>query len=463
MSLQYIDYRTRHEKKALRFFTKKDDALMYSQKYGCLPLFSIDKTITDGSKYFVAGSYNAFWDVYSKFPRPIGELKLSSDTHLRVLPFAYEVIIEDVPVKLYLDVEGSSCSNPNFDFESKLQSLIQELKYFLYMMHVIRQDDEVSISMLDSSTSKKFSRHVIVNISDSLFANNYICGALIRNFHIHLLHKFGEIEVNPFYINPDDDAKSPVRVCMLDLSVYTKNRDFRMIGSCKRKGSSVAKQIRWLWMLELPLVLTKEIFLNSLLQSDAGKTVNRYIVRVVDTINNGIPSSSSLKTATSIVTTRKPEKKPTTTSSSSPAVSGPVMRLTSIAQSVGQWIQNSQDFRDYFKSEESNRFIATVEEYNNELTFKINFPHIHHCRARKEVTGNPVHKTNSIYFIVHISGDSFSLIQQYCASNTCRPGGAQRIAGIIPIPLAPRFWHEIDLILGPRDSLDACMFIETED
>lgn len=121
--------------------------------------------------------------------------------------------------------------------------------------------------------------------------------------------------------------------------VYTKNRDFRMIGSCKRKGSSVAKHIRWLWMLNAPHILTKENFLNSLLQSDTGKRVKRYIVRIVDTINNGIPSSSSLKTVTSIVTTRKArtnEKASSASSASSSYVSSPVVRLTPAAMQMRQ-------------------------------------------------------------------------------------------------------------------------------
>jgi hypothetical protein len=463
--IRFIDPEARYKKGSkLCFFTKKDDALLHSLKHGTLPVFSIDKNITTGSKYFVSGSYDAFWKRYSNFERPVGELILSSEIKLRVLPFAYEVIIEDVPVKLYLDVEGSTAPNPDFDFEAKLNLLLNELNGFLQRMNIVHPAEPWKLVMLDSSTSKKFSRHVIVNISRALFANNYICGALIRRFHVHLLQKFGSVDVNPFYIHPDDDAKSQARVCMLDLSVYTKNRDFRMIGSCKRKGSSTAKQIRWLWMLNKANELTKEIFFESLLQGEAGMTgFERYIINVVDTINGGIPLSSSLKTVCAISKGKGfifKEPKPIDAQPEIQTGGGSIARLNRIARSVGEWIQQSDHFRDYFRSGESHHFVSSVEEYHDDLVFKINFPTVLHCRARKELTGNSMHKSNSIYFSIHISGDFFGLIQQYCASNTCKPGSGSRIAGIVPIKLAGRFWHEIDLVLGPRNNPDECMFLD---
>lgn len=51
--LFYCDQNNREYSSTLKFFGKKDDASLLSQHNGRLPMFSIDKNNTGGSKFFV--------------------------------------------------------------------------------------------------------------------------------------------------------------------------------------------------------------------------------------------------------------------------------------------------------------------------------------------------------------------------------------------------------------------------
>lgn len=210
---------------------------------------------------------------------------------------------------LYLDLEGSrllsnsKCNkfftllyritNPHYDFEARFAQLLSEFKLFLQKMGICDDDCvfNAKLVILDSSNKTKFSKHIIYRLKDCVFANNYICGALMRNFHLHILKRFGEPDTNIFYINPEEAAKKQsVKKCVLDFAVYTKNRDFRLIGSCKRKNCATANPIRWLWMDNLPSVLTEEVFFASLIQRCPPSKY--HIARVIDTLNDGVPISS---------------------------------------------------------------------------------------------------------------------------------------------------------------------------
>ncbi len=160
------------------------------------------------------------------------------------------------------------------------------------------------LNQLSSKDSTKYSKHIIYKIPLCAFIDNYHCGAVIRNFHSHLISKFGNIERNKFYISPFDDAKEKHRVCMLDLAVYTKNRDFRLVGSAKRMGSSDPNNtIRWLWTEsnafgglgkdfgQKGAKLSKNLFLSCLIQN-IDENIKYSLCYVYDTINNGNPRSS---------------------------------------------------------------------------------------------------------------------------------------------------------------------------
>lgn len=332
----FVDRDARSHYAGVYFFLKKDEATDCAREKGNLPVWSIDKTSDGGAKYFVVASYDAFWEVYKDCRRPShGSLGFAPDqswrdydnTHagdrldgsvlsradadllrekylrhaFQILPFAYEVVLEGVPLHLYLDIEASLETNPDLDGETLVTKLLAELKAFLCNMRLgVPTQDLLNpeLVVFDSSTSRKISKHIIFKIRHVLWGNNYICGALMHSFHLHLIRRFGPEESNIFYVNREADAKTKLKVCFLDFAVYTKNRDFRVIGSCKRKGcDSPRTQLRWLWVEGRPGELSKKLFLDGLIQNTDDSDVTMHIHSVWDyRAMDGVPFSSSLRT-----------------------------------------------------------------------------------------------------------------------------------------------------------------------
>lgn len=153
-----------------------------------------------------------------KLPRPTSYLKVTNSA-IKIERFAYEVVLEGVPLDIYLDLEASRITNPDVDFDVRFSDLLAEFQMFLKHMSITGCEN-ATVVVLDSSNAKKFSKHVIFRFKESVFANNYVCGALMRNFHLHLLRRFGEPDVNMFYIHPEESAaKQKVKKCLLDFAV----------------------------------------------------------------------------------------------------------------------------------------------------------------------------------------------------------------------------------------------------
>jgi len=117
---------------------------------------------------------------------------------------------------------------------------------------------------LDSSTEKKFSRHLIVHFPNGqLFSNTSSCGRFVKNFVGRLAEEVATSELStrhptlfqylfvwkeehkpPTLSSSDENTASndtdmnqtlvdKKKTCFVDLGVYTKNRLFRILGSCK--------------------------------------------------------------------------------------------------------------------------------------------------------------------------------------------------------------------------------------
>lgn len=92
---------------------------------------------------------------------------------------------------------------------------------------------------LDSSTDKKFSRHLIVHLPhDELFKDAHAAGVFAKQFVSRLadelaagtLEKRQPILAQCLFVKTKDPTKT---TCFVDLGVYTKNRLFRILGSSK--------------------------------------------------------------------------------------------------------------------------------------------------------------------------------------------------------------------------------------
>jgi hypothetical protein len=188
---------------------------------------------------------------------------------------AYEIIREGFPCRAYLDLEfhipsNSSISNGD-SLTSKLINILRWKILELYDAPVADSD----IFLLDSTTADKYSVHLTFHIREYysqrpsqcrelLFENNIEVGKLLKAVamdmtsscgnlgdteHAEIVDVFGEARhiypgFEEFWVRKKDGK----RTFFADLGVYTKNRAFRILGSCKfgkTAGLKVARPDRF--------------------------------------------------------------------------------------------------------------------------------------------------------------------------------------------------------------------------
>lgn len=162
---------------------------------------------TGGRRRFIAASYIAFWRSYSRVLRVP-----SRQAHF------YEVIREAFAAKLYLDLEFLRAYNPDVHCEKMVESLIDACQ----RMAGARQQ-AASVVVLDSTTERKFSRHLI--FQDIAFCDNVQMG----DFMSRVVEDVRQRDESLIMVKSEDGKRVP----FVDLGVYTKNRCFRLAGSSK--------------------------------------------------------------------------------------------------------------------------------------------------------------------------------------------------------------------------------------
>lgn len=201
----------------------KKECLDYMKFNGIVP--SDTTGITGGKKKFTTSSYQYFQKMY---------LNMKRGTRL-----FYETILPDIPCHLYLDVEMYYSTNGNVDTKKILNTFENEILNLLFKLELIEGQDDFEFITLDSSSSKKLSKHYIIKLKGRCFRNNYHCGAFMRRFHNYMIEKYGMIKDNPFFFWDDKETQfqyNPVKhnkVFLGDMGVYTSARQFRLYGSSK--------------------------------------------------------------------------------------------------------------------------------------------------------------------------------------------------------------------------------------
>ncbi|KAF4036746.1 Herpesviridae UL52/UL70 DNA primase [Phytophthora infestans] len=210
----------------------------------------------DGKRRFLVASLTEFWNNYKK----------TRDDHRHV----YEIIREGVPCRLYFDLEFKREINLHVDgneLVARLVSLLQLQLFRRYGIHVQHRD----IYHLDSSTSAKFSRHLIFHFPDgSLFTNNLHAGAFVRECISDLVDlndcTSDKLEtpddlLSPFLLNTESgDDPVDKKQLFIDTGVYTRNRMFRVLGSSKFKKQVVLRSMNASSDTELDF----DLFMNTL-------------------------------------------------------------------------------------------------------------------------------------------------------------------------------------------------------
>lgn len=189
-----------------REFRLQKDALEHQQNNKDLHVFCQEVDV--GKRIFVTSTYDDFWNKY----------EMMSDKHW------YELIIENTPCKLYLDLEFKREFNPGLNDDEMMQILIRELDAFLYSQCTQNLGNFIQ---LDSSTDAKFSRHIIA--AKVIFQDNIQLGYFLQSFVSSMEIKATQDEnIQRLFVSNGQESS-----CLLDLAVYTRNRQFRIYKSSK--------------------------------------------------------------------------------------------------------------------------------------------------------------------------------------------------------------------------------------
>ena len=186
-------------------FPKQDSALQYAALDGDLSVFSweIGK---GGERKFLVCSKETFWNFYKNLERK----------------HYYEVIPSTKPCKLYFDLEFLTEHNPEKDGYKMTESLVSMVNSKLKEEFSCGSFIE-DVLILESSTATKFSVHLI--FQKAIFPNNVDCGVFVK----HFLWSLAEEERKMFQVKEQEGSLTQ----FIDLSVYTRNRNFRLYLSTK--------------------------------------------------------------------------------------------------------------------------------------------------------------------------------------------------------------------------------------
>mmetsp|Transcript_16866 Transcript_16866/g.29817 ORF Transcript_16866/g.29817 Transcript_16866/m.29817 type:complete len:435 (-) Transcript_16866:171-1475(-) len=147
-----------------------------------------------------------------------------AEAYLQVKPLkrhVYEIIRSEQPCRLYFDLEFAMNTNPDTDGEQLVQFVILATGTLLQRRFGILLERS-HVLELDSSSPKKFSRHLIVHLPGGrLFRNNRVCGHFVKQVVELIRDRLIVLD------------KNHELTTFVDLGVYTRNRAFRLYLSSK--------------------------------------------------------------------------------------------------------------------------------------------------------------------------------------------------------------------------------------
>ncbi|XP_059485632.1 DNA-directed primase/polymerase protein-like [Neocloeon triangulifer] len=206
-----------------KVFERQDEALHFAQDRGNGLQTFVFHAAGSGTRQFLVAHPREFW-LYDQLKEPQQRC-------------SYEIIPEFKPCKIYLDLEFDRELNPTSNGPEMVETFIKVIAgYIKQQLSVVVTRAE--ILDLDSTTAKKFSRHLIFQSRLCIFPNNYMVGALvkdtcdiIRNWEEHLSERYevSSEEVQRLFVKNRHGKK----VLFCDEAVYTKNRHFRLYRSSK--------------------------------------------------------------------------------------------------------------------------------------------------------------------------------------------------------------------------------------
>ncbi|XP_032656283.1 DNA-directed primase/polymerase protein isoform X2 [Chelonoidis abingdonii] len=129
-------------------------------------VFALEMNTEDGQRYYLVTTYTEFWFYYNK------EQKTN-------LMHCYEVIPEKAVCKLYFDLEFYKPVNPEADGKKMIAKLIELVSKKLEELYGVKCSVE-DVLNLDSSTDEKFSHHLIFLLYKTAFKDNIHVGNFVK-------------------------------------------------------------------------------------------------------------------------------------------------------------------------------------------------------------------------------------------------------------------------------------------
>ena len=238
-------------------------------------------------------------------------------TYIRIQPEHrnfYEVITENDYCRLHFDIECSRELNPDFNYESAMEIFKNRVSRE-FGMSLAHNFDPDTISRLidgsmchemflemDSTNNKKFSRHLVLNMRPGVFFKNNID---VGNFVDSLMHKihceslfmknsttFADISGSENMQNTramrrlyvlDSKGGTVFRKLMIDTTIYTRDRQFRLVLSSKYKGNprrALYPYDSFMYTRDETEIVTYEYFISSLVSFSPHECRNCAILRI---------------------------------------------------------------------------------------------------------------------------------------------------------------------------------------
>lgn len=160
---------------------------------------------------------------------------------------SYEVIAEYTVCKLYFDLEFEIGVKQYKDEIKMVDTFISVICYFIETIFDIKIDKRFIID-LDSTTNSKFSRHLIFNLPNAAFRDNYNVGNFVKYVCKNIKSCIEQLDKDSNYccdfmkeccLSGSSimellimDSKGKL-LLFCDEGVYTKNRHFRVFKSTK--------------------------------------------------------------------------------------------------------------------------------------------------------------------------------------------------------------------------------------
>ena len=212
----------------IRWFDRQQQALDNASQQECdVGVFVLEKH--NRTRRFCVAPYDVFTTKY-----------LAMDEGLRHF---YEVISEGSACKLYFDIEFNKESNRDVFGPVLVDIFVNYVTSCLSVKYGVDcQRDHVLV--LDSSTATKFSQHLVFNIMDTVFENNVVCGKFVKAIAVaarnavfddlfdgyaNAYHNTHGQDLDMLFVNGRNGRQD----FLADLSVYSRNRQFRIWKSSK--------------------------------------------------------------------------------------------------------------------------------------------------------------------------------------------------------------------------------------